>query len=92
MKLSTIFFTNLILVFLILFTTNGYTQNTNVYIYPKIKRFLGTESALDRSVFFNIHSSGNDVDQAFYNDYNVLQEGGRAFGGQELSQCNKQDQ
>ena len=91
MKLSTLFNINLILVFLILFSTNGHTQNTNVYIYPKIKRFLGTESTLDRSVFFNIHSSGNDVDQAFYNDYNVLQEGGallgaRAFAVQQTDQ------
>ena len=64
-----------------LLAMNGYSQNTNIYIYPKIKRFLGAESTLDRSVFFNIHSTGNDVDQAFYEDYNVLQDGGRAFWG-----------
>lgn len=66
---------------LALLAMNGYSQNTNIYIYPKIKRFLGAESTLDRSVFFNIHSTGNDIDQAFYEDYNVLQDGGRAFWG-----------
>ncbi len=81
MKLSPRYHFRLVISLLIVAVFQSYSQNTNIYIYPKIKRFLGTESALDRSVFFNIHSTGNDVDQAFYNDYNVLQEGGRAFWG-----------
>ena len=55
-------------------------MSTNVEILPTVKRTIGGVSVLDRSKYFNIHSTGNDVDDAFYTDYNVSRSG-RGFWG-----------
>ena len=49
--------------------------STNIDIFPKIKRMIGENSALDRSKYFNIHSNANDVEADLYSNYNVSQVG-----------------
>ncbi|MDG1822443.1 MAG: T9SS type A sorting domain-containing protein [Flavobacteriaceae bacterium] len=61
--------------------TPSLAQNVGVYAYPKIKRYLGDTSTLDREVYFTLHSTGaDDVEAAFYNDYNASASG-RGFWG-----------
>ena len=48
---------------------------TNIDIFPKVKRMIGENSALDRSKYFNIHSNANDVEADIYSNYNVSQVG-----------------
>ncbi|MBU2912642.1 carbohydrate-binding domain-containing protein [Reichenbachiella agariperforans] len=53
---------------------------TSVSISPKVQRYVGSVSQLDRTKYFNIHATNNDSDfTSFYNDYNVGK--GRGFWG-----------
>ncbi|NME66753.1 PKD domain-containing protein [Flammeovirga aprica] len=46
---------------------------TTVKINPKVQRFIGNVSELERNKYFNLHSSGNDADvRQFFSDYNVF--------------------
>ncbi|WP_066630472.1 carbohydrate-binding protein [Labilibacter marinus] len=55
-------------------------SQTNVTISPKVQRYVGGVSSLDRSKFFTIHSTGDDAQHtALYNDYDVYK--GRGFWG-----------
>ncbi len=55
-------------------------QDVNVTIDMNCQRYLGEVSELDRTKYFSMHSSSNDVEHTtFKNDYNVT--GGRGFWG-----------
>ncbi len=65
---------------ILFFTSIISAQNVNVSLDFNTQRFIGDVSELDRSKFFNIHSTENDTEtNAFYNDYNVGL--GRSFWG-----------
>lgn len=62
------------------FTTIICAQNVEVTLDFNTQRYIGGISELDRSKFFNIHSTDNDTEaNTFYNDYNVGL--GRSFWG-----------
>lgn len=70
-----------LLLVLLTHVINVHAQVNTVKISPKVQKFIGEVSELDRTKYFNIHSKGNDTDfQAFYTDYNVSRLG-RAFYG-----------
>jgi hypothetical protein len=77
-----IFFNFICVVLVLHFLPTGVAtaQNVQVDVFPKIKRTIRGVSALDRSKYFNIHSTGNDVEEVFYDDYNVSRSG-RGFWG-----------
>ncbi|UXP31991.1 DUF5010 C-terminal domain-containing protein [Reichenbachiella agarivorans] len=60
-------------------TTLSFSQ-TSVNISPKVQRYVGNVSQLDRTKYFNLHSISTDSDHnTFYSNYNVGK--GRSFWG-----------
>ncbi len=58
---------------------SGFAQS-KVTVAPKIQKYLGDVSEMDRTKFFNLHSGSGDADlQKFFQDYNVGY--GRGFWG-----------
>lgn len=65
---------------LLLFTSIICAQNVEIKLDFNTQRYIGNVSELDRTKFFNIHSTDDDVESnTFYNDYNVGL--GRSFWG-----------
>ena len=62
------------------FVEKATSQNVSIEISPTVKRSIGSVSQLDRTKYFNIHSTGIDVEESFYTDYNVSNSG-RGFWG-----------
>lgn len=59
-------------------TVEAYSK---VVVKPTIKRYLGNISSLDRSKYFNLHSTGgSDIEADLYTNYNVSPHG-RGFWG-----------
>lgn len=59
-------------------TVEAYSK---VVVKPTIKRYLGNISSLDRSKYFNLHSTGSsDIEGDLYTNYNVSPHG-RGFWG-----------
>ena len=60
---------------------NTSSQNTNVQVITNVERSIDGISLLDRSKYFIIHSSGDDIEHlSFYQDYNVSPSGRKFYG------------
>ncbi|AUP80577.1 T9SS type A sorting domain-containing protein [Flavivirga eckloniae] len=72
--------TFILLLFAFYLTVKVKAQNATVRIDINCERFIGDESELDRTKYFNVHDASSDSDATtFRNDYNVT--GGRQFWG-----------
>lgn len=60
--------------------TFGANAQDKVTFAPQIQRYIGDVTEIDRTKYFNLHSTKSDTDlDQFYNDYNVMKS--RGFWG-----------